>query len=267
MTMKHIAVIISALSLSVLASCGNSSGGSSTISTQETTTVTTTTQTETTTTTTGTTITPTETTTTTTTKATTKATETTTSGHRYYILNHNTGKIHNPLCHTLEDSSDEYEELIDIGMDWVNANGYSLCKVCNPIVPPTSDNSPPSTTKEYDRNYYSFDYQKEIKLKYNATLYYAPDKTSKNMYSFDAGTILIAVGETNDFFAVIMNNDVVFCEKVAADYYSQPVETSAVYTEPAWTDPPQTDLPQTEPPQTDLLHTDPVQTDSPWILD
>lgn len=260
MTMKHIAVIISALSLSVLASCGNSSGGSSTISTQETTTVTTTTQTETTTTTTGATITPTETTTTTTTKATTKATETTTSGHRHYILNHNTGKIHNPLCHTLEDSSDEYEELIDIGMDWVNANGYSLCKVCNPIVPPTSDNNPTTTTKEYDRNYYSFSEQKEIKLKYDAVLYFAPDKTSDDLYKFGAGTILIAVGETSDFFAVTMNNEIVFCEKVAAEYYSEPVYTDAPQTDAPQTDPPQTDPPQTDPPQTDPPQTDPPQT-------
>lgn len=257
MAFKRKTAIIIVLSLSVLASCGNSSGGSSTnpaISTQETSTVTTTTQAEITTTTTETTTTTKE-TTTTTTKATTKATETTTSGHRYYILNHNTGKIHNPLCHTLEDSSDEYEELIDIGMDWVNANGYSLCKVCNPIVPPTSDNNPTTTTKEYDRNYYPFSEQKEIKLKYDAVLYFAPDKTSDDLYKFGAGTILIAVGETSDFFAVTMNNEIVFCEKVAAKYYSEPV-----YTDAPQTDAPQTDPPQTEPPQTDPPQTEPPQT-------
>ena len=162
MTMKHIAVIISALSLSVLASCGNSSGSSSAIDTQTTTVTTTVTS-----------ITPKETTNTTTTAAETTTTiETTTT---------------------------------------------------------TAETTTATTTvKEYDRSYYSFNEQKQVKLKYNTVLYYAPDRASDGLYNFDAGTILIAIGETSDFFAVTMNNEIVFCEKVAADYYVEPVYTEAI---------------------------------------
>ena len=85
-----------------------------------------------------------------------------------------------------------------------------------------------TTVKEYDRSYYSFNEQKQVKLKYNTVLYYAPDRASDGLYNFDAGTILIAIGETSDFFAVTMNNEIVFCEKVAADYYVEPVYTEAI---------------------------------------
>ena len=242
--------LLSALTLS---SCGSSADrsvhadieSSTTTTTSNTSTTTTVTPTETTTTTTTTTNSTTQ--TTTTTEATTTTTPTTTAaGHRYYILNRNTGKIHNPLCHTLEDNSPDYEEIIDIGMDWVNANGYSLCKVCNPAVPLTSE----TTSQSFDRSYYSFGEDKEIKLKYDTTLYYAPDKTSDSLYKFAAGTLLVAVGETTDYFAVVMNGDIAFVEKVAADYYSE-TSTTMIYTEQ-----PQTDPPQTEPPQTDVLPAD-----------
>lgn len=85
-----------------------------------------------------------------------------------------------------------------------------------------------TTVKEYDRSYYSFSEQKQVKLKYNTVLYYAPDRASDGLYNFNAGTILIAIGETSDFFAVTMNNEIVFCEKVAADYYVEPVYTETI---------------------------------------
>lgn len=100
-----------------------------------------------------------------------------------------------------------------------------------------------TTAKEYDRSYYSFGEQKEIKLKYDVILYYAPDKSSDGLYNFNAGTILIAVGETNDYFAVTMNDDIVFCEKVAAEYYYEPIITT--------TDAPPVDT--YEPPQTFVI--------------
>ena len=88
---------------------------------------------------------------TTTTTTTSKAPKTTTAGHRYYILNHNSGVLHSPTCYTLEDSSPDYEDVIDISQEWLDANGYRTCKKCNPFVPSNSNsvtttNQPLATT-------------------------------------------------------------------------------------------------------------------------
>lgn len=86
-----------------------------------------------------------------TTTTTSKAPETTTAGHRYYILNHNSGILHSPTCYTLEDSSPDYEDVIDVSQEWLDANGYRTCKKCNPFVPSNSNsvttaNQPLTTT-------------------------------------------------------------------------------------------------------------------------
>lgn len=59
----------------------------------------------------------------------------TTDGHRYYVLNPNSGKIHTPDCYTLDEHSGDYEDIMDITEEWVEANGYTLCQKCYPYVP------------------------------------------------------------------------------------------------------------------------------------
>ena len=184
-------------------------------------------------------------TTVTTTSIESKPETTQTEGHRYYILNHNSGKIHNVDCRTLEEESDAYELIMDIGMNWVNESGYSPCEVCNPYIPETSDKKPVLSTtakKEFDKSYYSFSENMDIILKYDTKLYDAPDKESEALYDFQKDTILVAVGETSDWYAVIMNDQVVFCEKVSSKpHYDIPIYTDsydvATYTEPYYETP------------------------------
>lgn len=85
--------------------------------------------------------TPTETTTSTVATTTTSKPPETSAAHRYYVLNHNSGILHSPTCYTLEDNSPDYEDVIDVSQEWLNANGYRVCKKCNPFVPDKSDNT------------------------------------------------------------------------------------------------------------------------------
>lgn len=174
--------------------------------------------------------------------------------HLFYILNHNSNIVHDVDCHTLEDKSEDYELLMDIGMDMMNDRGYSSCDVCKPYIPETSGNRAfvgTTVTKsvEFDRTYIPFTHNEEIRLITDTELYYAPDEKSDQLYRFDKGTVLVAVGSINGWYAVLMNGEIEFCEKSNAepniyttfDY----IETETQYTEPE---------PQpTEPPQTTVL--------------
>ncbi|MBR1863682.1 MAG: hypothetical protein IJ806_06320 [Ruminococcus sp.] len=100
----------------------------------------------------------------------------------------------------------------------------------------TTTTSPP---KEFDTTYYLFDYEQEIQLNSNISLYYAPDKESEELYSVNSGTILIAIGEMGDWYAVRFDNKVVFCEKSYAAFYTTTTTTTTTVTTvmPEWTEP------------------------------
>lgn len=96
----------------------------------------------------------------------------------------------------------------------------------------TAETTTTTTAKQFDTSYYEFGYEKDMILKYDTSLYSAPDKSSEKLYDFSKDTVLVAVGETSDWYAVIMNDDVVFCEKVASEFYISTTTTTTTATTP-----------------------------------
>ena len=82
----------------------------------------------------------------------------------------------------------------------------------------TTPETTTTTAQTFDTSYYEYESSLFRVTKYDIDLYAAPDKNSEVLYSIKNGTVLEVIGEVdNDWEAVLINNNIVFVEKVTLD--------------------------------------------------
>ncbi len=91
------------------------------------------------------------------------------------------------------------------------------------------------TTTTFDKSYTTYNRETKVQALSQCTLYEAPDLKSKAQYNFDAMTIFVAVGETPDFIAVRMNNDVSFVPRTSIHFYHENVNNPEATVAPTMT--------------------------------